>query len=95
MKAIIYEEYGSPEVLKYKEVETPVPKPNEVLVKNYASSINYGDNALIRGSPFVARLWSGLLKPKYKIPGADIAGRIEAVGSIERYYTFQGAARLH
>ena len=80
MKAIIYEEYGSPEVLKYKEVETPVPKPNEVLVKNYASSINYGDNALIRGSPFVARLWSGLLKPKYKIPGGDIAGEVEKVG---------------
>ena len=81
MKAIVYEEYGEPsEVLEYKEVEKPSPKENEVLVKIHASSINFGDNALVRGKPFVARLWSGLLKPKYRIPGGDMAGQVEAVG---------------
>jgi NADPH:quinone reductase-like Zn-dependent oxidoreductase len=81
MKAIVYEEYGAPsEVLEYKEVEKPSPKENEVLVKIHASSINFGDNALVRGEPFVARLWSGLLKPKYRIPGGDVAGQVEAVG---------------
>ena len=69
MKAIIYEEYGSPEVLKYMEVETPVPKPNEVLVKNYASSINYGDNALIRGSPFVAHTRAQILSAFLELRG--------------------------
>jgi len=81
MKAIVYEEYGEPsEVLEYKEVEKPSPKENEVSVKIHASSINFGDNALVRGKPFVARLWSGLLKPKYRIPGGDMAGQVEAVG---------------
>ena len=81
MKAIVYEEYGAPsEVLELKEVEKPSPKENEVLVKIHASSINFGDNALVRGEPFVARLWSGLLKPKYRIPGGDMAGQVEAVG---------------
>jgi NADPH:quinone reductase-like Zn-dependent oxidoreductase len=81
MKAIVYEEYGTPsEVLEYKEVEKPSPKENEVLVKIHASSINFGDNALVQGEPFVARLWSGLLKPKHKIPGGDVAGQVEAVG---------------
>jgi len=81
MKAIVYEEYGAPsEVLEYKEVEKPSPKENEALVKIHASSINFGDNALVRGEPFVARLWSGLLKPKHRIPGGDVAGQVEAVG---------------
>ena len=81
MKAIVYEKYGPPEVLQLKEVEKPTPKDNEVLVKIFASSINDGDKSLIRGSPFVARFSSGLLKPKHKIPGGDIAGQVEAVGS--------------
>jgi len=82
MKAIVYEKYGPPsEVLKLMDVEKPAPKDNEVLVKIFASSINDGDKSLIRGSPFVARFSSGLLKPKHKIPGGDIAGQVEAVGS--------------
>jgi len=81
MKAIVYEKYGPPEdVLELKEVEKPTPKDNEVLVKVYASSICWADNALVRGKPFIARLSSGLLKPKHTIPGIDIAGRVEAVG---------------
>jgi NADPH:quinone reductase-like Zn-dependent oxidoreductase len=82
MKAIVQMKYGSPsEVLQLKEVEKPTPKDNEVLVKIYASSINDGDNSAIKGEPFIIRLVNGLLKPKYMIPGGDIAGRVEAVGS--------------
>ena len=80
MKAIVYEKYGPPEVLQLKEVEKPTPKDDEVLVKIYASSVCWADEALVRGKPFIARLSSGLLKPKHTIPGIDIAGQVEAVG---------------
>ena len=81
MKAIVYTKYGPPsDVLELKEVEKPTPKDNEVLVKVHASSICWADNALVRGKPFIARLSSGLLKPKHKIPGIDIAGQVEAAG---------------
>jgi NADPH:quinone reductase-like Zn-dependent oxidoreductase len=81
MKAIIYERYGSPDVLELKEVEKPAPKENEVLVKVHAASLNYADWGFLRGKPFLVRLMgAGLLKPKNKILGADIAGRVEAVG---------------
>lgn len=80
MKAIVYNKYGSPDVLKLKEVEKPVPKDGEVLVKVHASSVNKGNLLLLEGKPFLARLVYGLLKPKYTIPGGDIAGRVEAVG---------------
>ena len=81
MKAIVYEKYGPPEVLQLKEVEKPSPKEDEVLVKVHAASVNYSDWAFVRGEPFMVRLMgSGLLKPKYKIPGYNIAGRVEAVG---------------
>jgi NADPH:quinone reductase-like Zn-dependent oxidoreductase len=79
MKAIVYTEYGPPEVLQLKEVETPTPRNNEVLVKIHAASINSWDWDLLRGTPFVNRLMFGLLKPK-KILGCDIAGRVEAAG---------------
>ncbi|MFC1925021.1 NAD(P)-dependent alcohol dehydrogenase, partial [Chloroflexota bacterium] len=69
------------DVLHLKEVEKPVPRDNEVLVKVCASSINDWDWALLRGKPFMSRLLFGFLKPKkVKILGADIAGRVEAVG---------------
>ena len=80
MKAIVYEEYGSPDVLKLQEVEKPSPGENEVLVKIHAASINSWDRDLLRGVPFLNRLLAGLLKPKYRILGADIAGHVEAVG---------------
>jgi NADPH:quinone reductase-like Zn-dependent oxidoreductase len=80
MKAIVYTKYGSPEVLQLKEEEKPVPKDNEVLIKIHAASINHMEWGFVRGEPFIVRLWSGLFKPKNKILGADIAGRIEAVG---------------
>lgn len=80
MKAITYTRYGPPDVLQLKEVEKPTPEDNEVLVKVYAIAINHSDSTLLRGKPFLGRLWSGLLEPKQKILGADIAGRVEAVG---------------
>jgi len=80
MKAIVYTEYGPPDVLQLKEVEKPTPKGDEVLVKVHAASVNHTDWYLVTGEPFVARLWSGLLEPKNQIPGGDIAGRVEAVG---------------
>ncbi len=81
MKAIVYTEYGPPEVLQLKEVEKPTAQDNEILVKVHAASINYSDWALVRGEPFLIRLMTGgLLKPKYTILGKDIAGRVEAVG---------------
>jgi NADPH:quinone reductase-like Zn-dependent oxidoreductase len=81
MKAIVYTEYGSPDVLQFKEVVKPTPKDNEVLVKIYAVSANAADLHLLRADPFLIRLSSGLLKPKNEILGSDIAGRVEAIGN--------------
>jgi NADPH:quinone reductase-like Zn-dependent oxidoreductase len=80
MKAIVYTEYGSPDVLQLKEVAKPTPKDNEVLVKVYAVSVNSADLHLLRADPFLIRLSSGLRKPKNQILGSDIAGRVETVG---------------
>jgi NADPH:quinone reductase-like Zn-dependent oxidoreductase len=67
-------------------VEKPTPKDNEVLVEIHAATVNWADNAYVRGKPFMIRLGYGLLKPKYKIPGGDIAGRVEAVGrNVEQF----------
>lgn len=86
MKAVVYEKYGSTDVLHLKEVKKPVPGDNEVLVKVHAASVNDWDWGLLRGKPFVNRLLFGLLRPKIKILGVDMAGRIEAVGeSVERF----------
>jgi NADPH:quinone reductase-like Zn-dependent oxidoreductase len=86
MKAIVIEKYGIPDVLRLKEVEKPTPKDNEVLVEIHAATVNWADNAYVRGKPFMIRLGYGLLKPKYKIPGGDIAGRVEAVGrNVEQF----------
>jgi NADPH:quinone reductase-like Zn-dependent oxidoreductase len=80
VKAIIYTQYGSPDVLQFNDVEKPTPKDNEVLVKIYAASANPADWHLMRAEPFLARLENGLLKPKNTKLGADIAGRAEAIG---------------
>jgi NADPH:quinone reductase-like Zn-dependent oxidoreductase len=81
MKAIVFTEYGSPDVLQLQEVERPTPKDNQVLVKVHAAAANPLDWHRMRGAPFLARLDGGLRKPKDPRLGADIAGRVEAVGS--------------
>ncbi len=80
MKAMVYTAYGSPDVLELKDLEKPIPKDNEVLISVHAAALNAADKFLLRGKPFVARVDSGLLKPKNQILGADVAGRVEAVG---------------
>jgi NADPH:quinone reductase-like Zn-dependent oxidoreductase len=80
MKASIYTQYGSPDVIQFNEVEKPTPKDDEILIKVHAASVNAGDWHYLRGTPWLFRLAAGLLKPKNIFLGADLAGRVEAVG---------------
>jgi hypothetical protein len=81
MTAVVYSEYGGPEVLRVDEVELPTPGDDEVLVRVMARSVNAGDWHLLRGTPFLVRLvYGGYRKPKFPILGVDIAGRVEPVG---------------
>ena len=77
MKAIVYDEFGPPDVLRLAEVDPPKPKAHEMLLKVRAAAVNPLDWHLIRGEPAVMRLFG---KPKAKIPGADVSGTVEAVG---------------
>ena len=81
MKAIVYTKYGPPEVLQLKEVEKPTPKENEVLVKVIATAVNDYEWSMVRGKPYLYRLMFGIIKPKRKIPGMELAGIIEALGT--------------
>ena len=81
MKAIVYTKYGGPEVLQIKELVTPTPKHDEVLIKVAAVSIHDWDFGLLQGD-FINGVLNGFIKPKITILGSDIAGRIEAVGKI-------------
>jgi len=81
MKAIVYTKYGSPDVLQLKDVEKPMPKDDEILIKIHAASVNAYDWHFLTADIFLIRLMGGgLLKPKYTRLGADIAGQVEAVG---------------
>jgi NADPH:quinone reductase-like Zn-dependent oxidoreductase len=87
MKAIVYTQYGSPDVLRLVDVELPVPKDNEVLIKVHAASVNAYDWHFLTADIFLIRLMGGgLLKPKYPRLGADVAGRVEGVGrNVKRF----------
>ena len=79
MKAMVYTRYGLPDVLRLEEVEKPAPNDDEALIKVHAASVNSWDWDLLRGKPLVSRI-GALRHPRYKILGADVAGRVEAVG---------------
>ncbi len=81
MKAIVRDAYGSADILELKEIEKPVPKNHQLLVKVRAASVNPLDWHVLRGEPFLVRLMGfGILKPKHQVLGADVAGTVEAVG---------------
>lgn len=80
MKAIVYTKYGSPDVLRLSEIDRPVPGDGEVLVRVRASSVNVADAYFMRGKPYVMRLMTGLLEPRNRGLGLDLAGHVEAVG---------------
>ena len=81
MQAITLDRYGPPEVLRLAEVERPVPGQGEVLVRVVAGSANPRDWHLMRGLPYVARPQMGLRRPKFRLPGSDVAGVVEAIGA--------------
>jgi NADPH:quinone reductase-like Zn-dependent oxidoreductase len=81
MKAFIYERYGPPETLRMAEVDKPAPNAEDVLVRVMAVSVNAADWHVMRGKPLFSRATLGLLRPKHRILGVDIAGQVEAVGS--------------
>lgn len=81
MKAITYKNYGSPDVLQLVEIEKPIPKNNEVLVKVHSASANPLDWHIMRAAPFLARFEAGLFKPKNQRLGADLSGTVESIGA--------------
>jgi NADPH:quinone reductase-like Zn-dependent oxidoreductase len=81
MKAIVQARYGSPDVLQLKDVGKPVLRDDEVLVRVRAAAVNIGDWHLLRGVPYAMRVVTGPRKPRREIPGLDIAGQVESVGS--------------
>jgi NADPH:quinone reductase-like Zn-dependent oxidoreductase len=80
MKAIVQDRYGSSDVLELREVDTPAPADNEVLVRVHAAAVNAYDWHVMRGDPYLARLTIGLRRPRTRIRGRDFAGRVDAVG---------------
>jgi len=87
MKAVVYRKYGPPDVLRLEEVDKPVPKDNEISLEVHAASLNAYDWRHLRADPFFIRfMGAGLFRPKHRILGADVAGRVDAVGGkVERF----------
>lgn len=81
MKAVVHNNYGTPDVLQIAEVARPQPKDDEVLIKIHATTVNRTDSGFRAGKPLLVRAFSGLLRPKKKILGTEFAGVVEAVGS--------------
>jgi NADPH:quinone reductase-like Zn-dependent oxidoreductase len=81
MRAVVYDRYGPPEVLHVEDVEAPVPADDQILVRVHAASVTRSDTAMRAAKPFISRFVTGLRRPRYRIPGSDFAGVVEAVGS--------------
>ena len=81
MKALVHTKYGSTDVLNLKEVEKPIIKDDQVLIRVHATTVNRTDCAILRAKPFFMRILTGLLRPKKRTLGTDFAGQIEAVGN--------------
>ena len=86
MKAVVYTQYGSPDVLALKEVAKPTPKENEVLIRIRATTVTAVDSIFRQGNEWAARIVTGFSKPKNPILGAELAGEIEAVGTAVRQF---------
>jgi NADPH:quinone reductase-like Zn-dependent oxidoreductase len=80
MKAVVYTRYGPPEALRLDDIERPRPRDDQVLIKVHAASVNASDWETLRGKPLYARI-GGPVRPRFRILGSDIAGRVEAIGS--------------
>src|SRR3989442_3942642 len=81
MKAVVMRRYGTPDVLRLEDVERPVPKEDEVLVKIHATTVTRTDCGVRGGKPFISRFFTGLRRPKQPILGTELAGEVEAVGA--------------
>jgi len=86
MRAVVFDRYGPPEVLRLEEVEKPAPKEDEVLIKVHASTVNRTDCGVRAGHPFVTRFFFGLWRPKLRILGTELAGEVESIGSKVREF---------
>jgi NADPH:quinone reductase-like Zn-dependent oxidoreductase len=81
MKAVVYDRYGAPDVQRLEDVEQPVPKEDEVLVRIHATTVTRSDCGVRGGKPFISRFFSGLRRPKQRILGTELSGEVEAVGA--------------
>ena len=81
MKAAVRTKYGLPGDLCIKELDIPIPKDNEVLIRVHATTVNRSDCHVLSGKPFIMRFFTGLLKPRSSIIGSDFAGEVETIGS--------------
>ncbi len=81
MRAVVYDRYGPPQVQRLEDVERPVPKDDEVLVKVHSTTVTRSDCGWLSAKPFIVRYFTGLLRPKQKIIGMEFAGEVEAVGA--------------
>ena len=96
MKAIVYTQHESPDVLQFKKVEKPTLREAEVLIKVHSASLNAADWHYLRGTPFLFRLDTGLPKPQNPFLGADLAGRVETVGrKVTQFPGALGSTSVH
>jgi NADPH:quinone reductase-like Zn-dependent oxidoreductase len=86
MRAVVYDRYGAPDVLRLDEVERPVPKGDEVLVKIHATTVTRTDTGIRAADPFITRFFTGLRRPRQRILGTELAGQVEAIGAAVREF---------